>query len=134
MPCFNYINSFNYSISFCKNLQNMSCFNYIISINYSILFCEGYRICLVSTTLTPSTTEFHVVKVNYINYIDSLNYKISFMSCFNYINSINCIFSFYKDSRICLISTTSTLSTTQFHFMRLREYVLFSTTLTPSTT
>ena len=149
-----YFNSFNCTISFCnvyrtflistaltpsttwkllqlheipltESSQNMSCFNYINSTNYSILFCEGNRICLVLTTLTASTTEFHVVKFNCINYIDSLNYTISFISCFNYINSINYIFSFYKDYRICLISITSTPSSTQFHFMRLAEYVLF---------
>ena len=132
----------------------MSCFNYINSTNYSISFCEGYRICLVSTTLTPSTTECHVVKFNCINYIDSLNYTISFMSCLNYINSISYIFSFYKDYRICLISITLTPSTTWKSIMLTTsiawnttnwmhtEYILFQLhklfdyiiSLTPSTT
>ena len=99
--------------------------NFINSINYSISFCDVYRIYLVSNTSTPPTAEFYFVKFNCINYIDSLNYTISFMSCFNYINSINYIFSFYKDYRICLISTTLTPSTTQFHFIRFTKYVLF---------
>ena len=124
--------------------EPMSCFNYINSFNYPISFCKVYRICLVSTTLTPSTTQFPLQclfqldlhwlfqLLNFIlwslknmscfNYINSVNYVKLFqlhrtillteylqnVSYFNYLDSFNYSISFCKVYRICLVSTTLT--------------------------